>query len=125
VKTSMSDPASRPAPPICQTCGSARVSARVTRGTHVVAVCDACLSKALAGSQSAAPDDVARFFTLLTRPDPARTPAPTPDMPAETTCGGCGLTYEEFAEIGRTGCAQCYTAFSTAILPALHALNVA
>jgi protein arginine kinase activator len=125
VKTSMSDPASRPAPPICQTCGSPRVTARVTRGAQVVAVCDACLSKALAGSQSAAPDDVARFFTLLTHPDPARAPAPAADMPASTTCAGCGLTYEEFAEIGLAGCAHCYSAFSAVILPALHALNAA
>jgi protein arginine kinase activator len=125
VKTRVDDPESRPATPNCQLCGSPRVSARVTRGVQVFAVCNACLGKALAGTANSAPDDVARFFSLLTNPHPSRKTVELPVMAAETTCPRCGLTYEEFADVGRAGCGQCYATFSAAIAPALDALNAA
>jgi protein arginine kinase activator len=32
-------------------------------------------------------------------------------------CPSCKMTYDEFSKIGRFGCAQCYTAFSSRLMP--------
>jgi len=38
--------------------------------------------------------------------------SPAEDRP-EITCSGCGMTYEEFRQGGRLGCAACYEAFGS------------
>ncbi len=38
-------------------------------------------------------------------------------------CQRCGLTYEDFKKIGRLGCGECYSAFSSALLPLLKRIH--
>ena len=39
------------------------------------------------------------------------------------TCSGCGLTYREFRETGRLGCAKCYEAFREQLKPLLRRIH--
>ena len=41
----------------------------------------------------------------------------------ETKCSGCGITFEEFRNSGRAGCANCYSSFSSrleALIKRIH-----
>lgn len=38
-------------------------------------------------------------------------------------CPECGLTYTQFGQVGRFGCAQCYDAFEENLLPLLRRLH--
>ncbi|MBI1370403.1 MAG: hypothetical protein GC162_17340 [Planctomycetes bacterium] len=40
--------------------------------------------------------------------------------PTTLRCDRCGLTYEEFRKTGLLGCADCYTAFGSALMPLLE-----
>lgn len=39
------------------------------------------------------------------------------------TCSGCGLTYREFKESGRLGCANCYETFKQQLKPLLRRIH--
>lgn len=39
------------------------------------------------------------------------------------TCPGCGLTYSQFAEMGRFGCARCYEAFDSKLDPIFRRIH--
>ncbi|PRO64639.1 UvrB/UvrC motif-containing protein [Alkalicoccus urumqiensis] len=41
----------------------------------------------------------------------------------ELTCGTCGMTYRKFAEIGRFGCADCYTHFDQKLDPIFRRIH--
>jgi len=43
----------------------------------------------------------------------------TPDL----RCTGCGLSYAAFQRIGRLGCAACYAAFETPLVPLLRKIH--
>ena len=50
------------------------------------------------------------------------------NFPGDIQCPKCGLTYNEFAKVGKFGCAECYDAFSERLDPVLrkvHAGNTA
>ncbi|TYR78489.1 hypothetical protein FZC66_18850 [Priestia megaterium] len=38
-------------------------------------------------------------------------------------CSTCGMTYQQFAQIGRFGCADCYRTFEKPLLPVLKRLH--
>lgn len=42
---------------------------------------------------------------------------------ATVKCQGCGLTYAEFREGGRLGCAKCYNAFKEQLKPLLRRIH--
>ena len=41
----------------------------------------------------------------------------------EPRCESCGLTYAEFKNAGRLGCAECYESFAAALLPLLKRIH--
>ncbi|QKS69670.1 UvrB/UvrC motif-containing protein [Paenalkalicoccus suaedae] len=42
---------------------------------------------------------------------------------AEKQCPSCGMTYRQFAEIGRFGCADCYESFDEKLDPVLRRIH--
>lgn len=48
---------------------------------------------------------------------------PMMSMPKETRCNKCGMTYNEFMQLGKFGCDNCYEVFSTRIDPILKRLQ--
>lgn len=59
--------------------------------------------------------------------EPAVPPAPaaSPEAPPERfpPCPSCGLTYEQFRQTGRFGCAEDYTHFRAALMPLLEKIH--
>ena len=46
----------------------------------------------------------------------------SPKMP-QITCSGCGLTYMQFKQSGKLGCARCYHNFSSELRPLLQRIH--
>lgn len=46
-----------------------------------------------------------------------------PHSQAEPRCQNCGMTYSEFAESGRLGCAQCYDDLEPQLLPLIKRIH--
>lgn len=46
--------------------------------------------------------------------------AAKPAAPATGKCQGCGMSYEEFRQLGQLGCAKCYQAFEAQLGPLLE-----
>jgi protein arginine kinase activator len=66
--------------------------------------------------------DSLRFFDKLTLAS-KKNQFRMPSLPPDTSCNSCGLRFDEFSRIGKTGCADCYSAFEAAIGPALEQLH--
>jgi protein arginine kinase activator len=59
-----------------------------------------------------------------TAPKPAAAPAAAPEPPvAGPTCAACGVSYLEFRNQGRFGCAHDYDAFKAELLPLLESIH--
>jgi protein arginine kinase activator len=43
--------------------------------------------------------------------------------PAEPQCKSCGMTYSQFAETGRLGCAQCYDELEPHLIPLIKRIH--
>lgn len=50
-------------------------------------------------------------------------PAVIPRRQAEPRCSNCGMTYSEFAESGRLGCAQCYDQLEQHLMPLIKRIH--
>jgi protein arginine kinase activator len=101
--------------PVCEKCG---VPATILMGGS--ALCTGCAAKTKGDNKRFA--DTLRFFDLLTLAR-SKNEFVMPSLPPDTTCNGCGLRFDEFSQIGKTGCAECYSAFEAAIGPALEFLH--
>ena len=103
---------------LCEECqkNEATVVITVTAGGEVTTrhLCPDCMKKM---EQSFAQGDVQGFLSSLLS---ILSSAPKP--PA-LTCSGCGLTYEEFQQTGKLGCAQCYTDFAEQLRPLLQRIH--
>jgi len=109
---------------LCERCRTRPAAVRLRRSRRPAqTLCENCFRACMQGERRQARLDVARFFSLLARPQGRRSALELPAMPPATTCPGCGLRYDEFAQQGLAGCAACYTAFADAILPALSLLR--
>ena len=54
----------------------------------------------------------------------AGTPAGTASTStSKNKCPRCGLAYEDFKRVGRLGCAECYKAFRTSLVPLLKRIH--
>ncbi|MDT8340261.1 MAG: UvrB/UvrC motif-containing protein [Longimicrobiales bacterium] len=92
----------------CEECGGDEAVVHLTQVVNnemsVVHLCEACAAaKGLeAGGEPASPlsDFIAQMGGAPPRP-----------AGADTACPFCGLTYADFKEVGRLGCAECWTTF--------------
>jgi protein-arginine kinase activator protein McsA len=108
---------------LCERCASRRALAWVRRnGGGAQALCVHCL-RTQCERDGAACAEAARFFALLAQPRERRARTVQEARLERAVCDGCGMRYAEFAAQGLAGCALCYTAFASAILPALETLN--
>lgn len=86
-------------------------------------LCDSCLPEWLTEQGGPLKLDLARFFRLLAPPRDRQQTLEVTALPNDATCPGCGLTFGELASTGLLGCPVCYTAFSSAVIPALQVLR--
>ncbi len=104
---------------ICEECGlnQATVAITVSAGGEMRTrhLCQDCMKKM---EQSLAHGDIQGFLSSIL----AVLNAQKNDVP-QLTCSGCGLTYKQFQETGRLGCAQCYHDFAEELKPLLQRIH--
>lgn len=103
---------------ICEDCQKnlATVVITVTAGGEIKTrhLCQDCMKKM---QNSFAHGDVQSFLSSLLSMLSA-----SPKVP-QLTCSGCGLTYAEFQQSGKLGCAQCYHDFADELRPLLQRIH--
>lgn len=103
---------------LCEDCQKnlATVVITVTAGGEMKTrhLCQDCMKKM---QNSFAQGDVQSFLSSLLSLLSAAPKAP------QLTCSGCGLTYQEFQQTGKLGCAQCYHDFADELRPLLQRIH--
>ncbi len=112
---------------LCQNCNKNEANVRYTQIINGVKkemmLCDKC-SKELGidNMKLSLPISFSNFFgDLLNEYDNSFMPLIS--APKETKCEQCGMTYNEFMQLGKFGCENCYDVFSTRIDPILKRLQ--
>lgn len=112
---------------LCQNCNKNEANVRYTQIINGVKkemiLCEKC-SKELGidNMKLSLPISFSNFFgDFLNEYDNSFMPLIT--MPKETKCNKCGMTYDEFMQLGKFGCDNCYEVFSTRIDPILKRLQ--
>lgn len=102
----------------CEDCkkNPATVVITVTAGGEITTrhLCQDCMKKM---ENSFANGDVTSFLSSL-----LSLMSEEPKIP-QLTCSACGLTYREFQQTGKLGCAQCYQVFSQELRPLLQRIH--
>ena len=99
---------------LCEECqkNQATVMVTVTAGGQITTrhLCKECMQNM---ESSFAHGDVQGFLSAILSMLSAQSKA------AARTCSSCGISYEDFKETGRLGCAQCYQEFADELSPLL------
>lgn len=83
-----------------------------------VHLCEKCAKEKNYMNFSGIPD-ISNFFNSIM----GFTSQPYVNIPKEKTCEGCGMTFEEFKETGKFGCAKCYDTFAERIEPLVKRIH--
>ena len=83
-------------------------------------LCEACAKEK--GSDVEQHFGIADLLSALSDVE-AETPAAPGVAAVKNKCAHCGLTYDDFKKIGRLGCAECYVAFRTSLVPLLKRIH--
>ena len=115
---------------LCQNCGSNEANVRYTQVINGVktemSLCNKC-SKELGVDNIGfnIPINFNSFLGEFFNNDVEL--VPSFETPKQLKCSKCGMTYDEFTEKGKLGCAECYTTFKNKldfILKKLHGSNI-
>lgn len=110
----------------CDVCGKQPATVRYTEidegQVSKKALCRVCATAR--GILDEPPKSVLTLQQLLTvSAAPTAKPAPEGRAAPDLVCSGCGLSFAAFRKQGRLGCAACYTAFESELLPLLRKLH--
>lgn len=97
---------------LCQDCKKQTATVHLTQIVNneklVLSLCKDCAGKrGFHSPLDNVPFPLAEILSGLLQPQPGQTKDEGPDI----KCSGCGLTFDEFAQLGRFGCGQCYVSF--------------
>jgi protein arginine kinase activator len=114
---------------LCQKCGSKKASVHLTKISDGIKsemyICENCASEN--GELDYTMEDkfpLYQFFSsMMGLGTPESDPVLAPVATREVQCPACGLTYSQFGQIGRFGCARCYVSFGKDILPLFRRLH--
>ncbi len=111
---------------LCQNCGKNEVNFRYTQIVNGVkkemALCDKCARElGLEGLDFSMPINFSSFFSDFFNDAESLLPSFAKTNLLE--CDHCGMTFEDFANIGEFGCGDCYMTFADKILPVLKNLH--
>ncbi len=114
---------------LCENCGENEANVRYTQIVNGVKkemrLCDQCAHKLGIGNMNfnlEMPFSFNNFFGDLLE-DYNDGFMPTLALPKTLKCDRCGTTFDDFAENGRFGCADCYDVFEERIDPILKRLH--
>lgn len=111
---------------LCQNCGKNEVNFRYTQIINGVkkemALCDKCAKElGLEGLEFSMPINFSSFLTDFF--SDAESLLPSFAQSQELKCNSCGMTFDDFANIGEFGCGNCYITFADRISPLLKNLH--
>ena len=108
----------------CEDCGSALAKLHLTEIVNSTVtelhLCRPCAARR--GFQHGVHAGPLAFTHLLAQLMDDTTPTDDDNL-AHAQCSGCGMFFSTFRETGNLGCAQCYTAFGSALKPLLRRLH--
>lgn len=111
---------------LCDECGKNKATVHLTEIVNDLVtklnLCESCAKQK--GAEAEQHFGIADLLSALS--DVEQPPAPaSPGAPAAAKhkCSKCGLTYEDFKRVGRLGCADCYKAFRTSLVPLLKRIH--
>lgn len=107
---------------LCQNCGQRAANVHLTQIVNgrkaEIYLCEKC---AEAAGQFSSPFDISEFFSeMLTLVPGAPREAP---YTHRLKCDGCGLEFEDFKQMGKFGCYNCYRAFGDSVEPVLRRIH--
>lgn len=112
---------------LCENCGENEANVRYTQIVNGVKkemkLCQKCADELGIGEiDFNMPIDLSSFLTEFFD-DTTDTFLPEFTTPKELKCDECGMTYNEFIDTGKFGCAKCYDVFTNKIDPILKKLH--
>ena len=112
---------------LCENCGENEANVRYTQIVNGVKkemkLCDKCADELGIGDMDFnMPINLSSFLTEFFE-DSTDTFLPEIAKLKELKCDECGMTYNEFVDTGKFGCAKCYDIFSNKIDPILKNLH--
>lgn len=112
---------------LCQNCGKNEANVRYTQIINGVKkemiFCEACSKKLGIGDFNFnMPINLSSFLSDFIQ-DSENEFLPSFTKTKDATCEGCGMSFEDFINIGKFGCENCYPTFSEKIDPILKNLH--
>jgi protein arginine kinase activator len=97
---------------LCQDCGKKKATVHLTQVINnkkvVLNLCEECAEKrGFRNPLEGVPFPLAEFLSSML----SQAQMKKPGKEAETACSGCGMSFSDFAKIGRLGCGNCYFTF--------------
>ncbi|NMB35044.1 MAG: hypothetical protein GX989_02025 [Firmicutes bacterium] len=114
---------------LCERCGKKNATVHVTKivngNKSEYYLCEDCArEKGETGASWEGKFPLQQFFSgLMNFLPPDSSKAVVSKGYSGLQCPVCGLTYTQFCQVGRFGCAQCYEAFGQNLLPLLRRLH--
>ena len=113
---------------LCENCHGNEANVKYTQIINGVKkemnLCDECAHQlGTGGINFNMPIDFSNFFGDLLNEYEGSSFMPTLSIPKIQKCEQCGLTFDDFIEIGKFGCDNCYNVFEQRIDPILKRLH--
>lgn len=111
---------------LCDECGKNKATVHLTEIINEqitkLNLCETCAKQK--GTDVEQHFGIADLLAALSDVEAEPAPSGPGGAPApKNKCAQCGLTYEDFKKVGRLGCAECYTAFRTSLMPLLKRIH--
>lgn len=112
---------------LCEKCGKAPATVRIE---HVVNgkkttmyLCEECARDAgFLGDFFQSPFSINNLLSAFLGSQAEALPSQTYPR-EETRCPVCGMSYRDFAQVGRLGCSQCYDVFASNLVPLVKRIH--
>ncbi|MGE5474722.1 MAG: UvrB/UvrC motif-containing protein [Ignavibacteriales bacterium] len=109
---------------LCQQCNQKPAKVQITQTINnqksVIYLCEAC-ANIKQDSLIDYPFNMGNLITSIMENIYGISQAPIKEK--SPTCSNCGMTFEEFKSNGKFGCAKCYDAFGTRLVPIFRRLH--
>jgi len=113
---------------LCQDCKKAESTVHLTQIVDnkkvVLNLCSSCAEqRGFHSPFENLPFPLAEFVSHMVGPSKKTAGKGQKATTVVKTCSFCGMTFDDFAKVGRLGCAQCYSAFRTDLADLLRKIH--
>ncbi len=112
---------------LCQECDKNKATVRLTKIVQgkktEIYLCPECARNKGEFGLGENPLSLHNFLTAFMGGDPEQQQARSGALTGVAECPVCGLSYGEFREKGRLGCAQCFSSFAQQLTPLVNRIH--